>query len=249
VELPEIPEADEEKGERPKIQPFLRPEKPKPRWRSITFLSILLGAVIIGLFLWLTRGPGKSETKATTAPASQAAPEKQPPQESAAPEQKTETPAAETLLPASDAARQPAETGPAPASEPPAAEKEPPASVENKSGPAVSGIPAQQQFAAGNFRAAGDAWRSEMISMQIKFSILLEMDCLKESVDIAHSQVEDKGNFFLLNKTSRDGRNCWLVLWGRYRTADEATLALKLVPQYFWKQSEPPTVIELEPYL
>jgi hypothetical protein len=75
------------------------------------------------------------------------------------------------------------------------------------------------------------------------------MDCRKESVRIAYSQVPDKENFFLLNKTSRDGRGCWLVLLGRYRTADEAALGMKLVPEYFIKQSDPPSVIELAPYL
>ncbi|MDD8012768.1 MAG: hypothetical protein PHX05_04745, partial [Acidobacteriota bacterium] len=69
------------------------------------------------------------------------------------------------------------------------------------------------------------------------------------SVRSAYRQVEDKENFFLLNKTSRDGRNCWLVLWGRYRTADEAALSIKQLPDYFMKQSNPPSVLELEPYL
>ena len=88
-----------------------------------------------------------------------------------------------------------------------------------------------------------------MVGTQVKYSILLEMDCLKASVRIAYGQMTDKENFFLLNKTSRDGRRCWLVLWGKYRTQDEAALGMKLVPEYFTKQSNPPSVIELEPYL
>jgi len=75
------------------------------------------------------------------------------------------------------------------------------------------------------------------------------MDCLKESVRNAYRQLESKEGFFLLNKTSRDGRGCYLVLWGKYRTADEAALGMRQVPDYFMKQSNPPTVIELEPYL
>jgi len=88
-----------------------------------------------------------------------------------------------------------------------------------------------------------------MLAAKVTYSILLEMDCRKESVRIAYKQVADKENFFLLNKTSRDGRGCWLVLLGRYRTADEAALGMKLVPEYFMKQSDPPSVIELAPYL
>ncbi len=75
------------------------------------------------------------------------------------------------------------------------------------------------------------------------------MDCLKASVRLAYSQLDNKESFFLLSKTSRDGRRCWLVLWGRYRTQDEAALGMKLLPEYFMKQSNPPSVIELEPYL
>jgi hypothetical protein len=135
-----------------------------------------------------------------------------------------------------------------------AAEKKPPPvmkPVENEKQPVETGaaVPAGQKFASGNFSAAADIWRGELLAAQVKYSILLEMDCLKASVRIAYRQVGDKENFFLLNKTSRDGRRCWLVLWGRYRTAAEAALGMKLIPQYFWKQSEPPAVIELEPYL
>jgi hypothetical protein len=108
---------------------------------------------------------------------------------------------------------------------------------------------ARRRFAAGNFQAAGDIWRDEMLASGIRFSILLEMDCLKASVRSAYGQLEEKANFFLLNKTNRDGRACWLVLWGKFRTADEAAMGMKLVPEYFMKQSHPPSVIELAPYL
>ena len=108
---------------------------------------------------------------------------------------------------------------------------------------------AGRRFAAGNFRAAGDIWRGIMLEADVKFSILLEMDCLKASVRTAYGQLSDKEGFFLLNKTSRDGRSCWLVLWGRYRTAAEAALGMALVPEYFKRQSDPPSVLELAPYL
>jgi hypothetical protein len=115
--------------------------------------------------------------------------------------------------------------------------------------PAASMAQAQEYFASGDFTRAGDLWRQELITTRIRYSILLEMDCLKASVRIAFRQATDRDNFFVLNKTSRDGRHCWLALWGRYRTQDEAALGLKLIPQYFWKQSEPPSVVELQPYL
>jgi hypothetical protein len=252
---PEIAEANEEIEEYPaaaekalpRIQPLLKPEKQKPRWRSITFLSILLAAVLIGLFLWLTRSPEKQEPAAAPAAASQSRPKKQPPQETVPLEQTNEPQPDESQAAAAEPARQPADAGPE--SEKPVVQKEKTAAVEKKPATSVSGVPAGQRFSAGNFSAAADIWRGELLAAQIKYSILLEMDCLKASVRIAYNQVTDKDNFFILNKTSRDGRRCWLVLWGRYRTQDEAALGMKQVPEYFWKQNEPPTVIELQPYL
>ena len=115
--------------------------------------------------------------------------------------------------------------------------------------PQPAAAQAQKYFALGNFSRAGDLWRQELITSRISYSILLEMDCLKASVRLAYDRATDKEKFFVLNKTSRDGRHCWLALWGRYRTQEEAALGMKLIPQYFWKQSEPPSVVELGPYL
>ena len=126
-----------------------------------------------------------------------------------------------------------------------AAEKEPAANAAASTDEAR----AWKHFASGNYRAAGDIWRGVMQEAKITFSILLEMDCQKASVRSAYRQVTDPEGFFLLNRTRGDGRNYWLVLWGRFRTADEASLAMKLVPAYFLKQSNPPSVLELAPYL
>jgi hypothetical protein len=87
-----------------------------------------------------------------------------------------------------------------------------------------------------------------MLSAKTTPSILLEMDCMKQSVQLAYQQIIDKDNFFILSRV-KDGRSCWLVLWGKFRTQNEATQSLKLIPEYFFKQSAPPAVIELEPYL
>ncbi len=268
---PEISEAKEEIGEiqgaaklektAPRIQPLLKPEKQRPRWKSVTFLSILLAAVLIGLFLWMTRSSENQEPAAAPVAASQSEPKKQPPPETVPAEQKNKSQSNETPTAAADAAPQPAaeknitRRGDAPPAggesqkEKTAAEETEPVAGEKPPETHTAAAPARQRFNAGNFTAAADIWRGELLTSQVKYSVLLEMDCLKASVRIAYRQVEDKENFFLLNKTSRDGRRCWLVLWGRYRTQDEAALGLKLIPQYFWKQSEPPSVIELTPYL
>jgi len=74
------------------------------------------------------------------------------------------------------------------------------------------------------------------------------MDCIEQSVRSAYQQITGKENFFILNRV-KDGRSCWLVLWGKFRSQNEATQNLKLIPEYFFKQSEPPAAIELQPYL
>jgi len=233
-EAMEIPAAVETEKARSRPQPFLKAEKPKPRWRSVTFLSVLLAAVLVGLFLWFTRSP---EEPGETVP---------PPAARTA----RQRPAPQKTMPVSVQEKAGTETGMEPAAAanpepPPAQVEEPPASAAAPAGE----IQARQHFAAGNFRSAGEKWRQELLAAQIKFSILLEMDCLKESVRNAYRQLENKEGFFLLNKTSRDGRGCYLVLWGGYRTADEAALGMRQIPEYFMKQSNPPSVIELEPYL
>jgi len=240
-------EIKEEKEQR-RPQPFRLPEKQKPRWLSITFLSILVSAVLIGSFLWLTRSsaePGQPDVQPV------AAEKKEPASPSGT---DGVNPAA---TPAEDS---PLETGPAATTQEPAPQESaedatPPLTPPSKTARTESlpqaketGVAARALFDSGNFRAAGEAWREEIVSLQIKFSILLEMDCQKASVRSAFRQVEDKASFFLLNR-SRDGRSCWLVLWGRYRTASEAALGMQLVPEYFLRQSNPPSVIELAPYL
>lgn len=267
-ELPEFPDllppgtaeaADEEKEvlrtkpeprPRPQPAPFQRPEKAKSRTPSVLLLTVLLVAAIIGAFLWLSRGKG-SPAPETTKPAAarKALPAARPRKQAAAPD----AAGAAVAGPKEPVAGETQAAG----SPPPAAEQKPvagPARTEPPQGaPATSSMAkeaeAGRRFAAGNFRAAGDIWRGIMLETDAKFSILLEMDCLKASVRTAYGQLTDKEGFFLLNKTSRDGRACWLVLWGRYRTAAEASLGMALVPEYFKRQSDPPSVLELAPYL
>jgi len=250
----EIAPAKPEPRPRPHPAPFQRPEKAKSRLPSMPLLTILLVAAIAGAFLWITRDGKPRAPEAAKATATRQAPPKAAPpaQESAAGTAvagEKESAARETTEPGSlpDAEQKPG-SGPSRTELPPdtpavTAANPPPAP--SREGEAEAG----RRFAAGNFKAAGDIWRGIMLESGVKFSILLEMDCLKASVRAAYGQLADKDGFFLLNKTSRDGRACWLVLWGRYRTADEAALGMALVPEYFRKQSNPPSVLELSPYL
>ena len=218
-----------------RIQPLLQ-EKQKSRWLSISFLSILVASIAIALFFWLNRAPKNSQPEPISKhPAAQT---------------RRKTPGQQGIIPAlqkvesESIARKPEPPVLETQEKPPAAKKEI-TTVETQPNPADS---ARQAFASGKFNAAGDLWRQELAEEKISFSILLEMDCLEQSVRGAFQQITDKEFFFILNRI-KDGRNCWLVLWGKFRTQNEATQNLRLIPEYFFKQSDPPRVIELEPYL
>jgi hypothetical protein len=196
----------------------------------------LLTAIIIALFLWFSRTPNISAPG--TSAQSQAAPSGQKP-----PQQQAPSPAAQIL----DAEN----TAPEPQTAAADTQEKPPAEI--KEIVPVQSLPdetanARQVFASGKFSAAGDLWGREMVAEKIAFSILLEMDCLEESVNNAYQQITDKENFFILNRV-KDGRSCWLVFWGKFRTQNEAQQNLELIPEYFFKQSDPPRIIDLAQYL
>jgi hypothetical protein len=247
------------------IQPLLQ-EKQKSKWRSVSFLSILLAVIAIALFLWLTHAP-KNPEPADKLPVAQTRQKNPQQQATASVKQKSDLPAAAQS--AGPTAAQPPSTDEPMESKgaiaevksanivsgaktkaaetqakPPAAKKEivPVPTLPN------SAANAWQAFSAGKFNTASDLWRRELVVEKISFSILLEMDCLEQSVRSAYQQIPDKENFFILKRV-KAGRSCWLVLWGKFRTQNEATQNLKLIPPYFFKQSEPPSIIELEPYL
>jgi hypothetical protein len=117
-----------------------------------------------------------------------------------------------------------------------------------KKTPPTPGKPAMDYFNEGNLFTAADIWRKELLKNGIKYAILLEMDCLKESVLHAFRQITRPKQFFILNRKS-GRRSCFLVMWGKFRSQQEATTALKQVPNYFWKQKDPPEIVELNRYL
>lgn len=103
-------------------------------------------------------------------------------------------------------------------------------------------------FQAGRYQAAGRRWADRMRAEGIRYSILLELDCQVESVQEAARQFADPRDFFILNRR-RGERNCFLVMWGRFRDQASADSVYQSVPEYFLKQENPPKVISLEPYL
>ena len=98
------------------------------------------------------------------------------------------------------------------------------------------------------FLIAIDLWKQVLINSGYKYSILIELDCLKSSVLYSYKKFKNKKNFFILSKV-KNGRQCYLVFWGRFLNKEEAKIGLKSIPEYFWKQSDPPEVVELSIYL
>jgi hypothetical protein len=231
----EIPLLSEREKTASRIRPLLQ-EKQKSKWLSVSFFFILLAVIVIALFLWLNRTPQKLKPE----PASQrpAAKTEQP-----SPEKQEAIPAEQKVEPENIAPEQQGTISET--QEKPPAEKQ--ESIPAQTLPS-STANARQALASGKLNSAGDLWRQELVVEKISFSILLEMDCLEQSVHSAYQQITDKENFFILNRV-KDGRSCWLVLWGKFRTQNEATQNLRLIPEYFFKQGEPPAVIELETYL
>lgn len=102
-------------------------------------------------------------------------------------------------------------------------------------------------FARGDLLQASKLWQKDLRDSGKNFGILLEMDCLKESVLRAYKKVASKKDFYILRKV-RNGKTCYLVMMGKYSQKPEAEKALKSAPQYFWNQENPPIVIDIRPY-
>jgi hypothetical protein len=141
------------------------------------------------------------------------------------------------------------ETGPDKTSKP----KKPGITGTDQKQPITSPVPgktAKAYFQEGNFITAGDVWKKEINKTGVKYGILLELDCMKESVKSAYKRLPEKKDFYILNR-SMGNRTCFLVMWGKFFTHEQATEALKStsIPTYFWQQKDPPGIIELSKYL
>ncbi len=114
--------------------------------------------------------------------------------------------------------------------------------------PVKSSISGLQALINGNLLLAADLFKAEMQQSADRFSILLELDCLKESVITASKKFNSLQNFYILPR-QRNNQICFLVLYGRYSSQEEAAGELNKIPEFFWKQSPPPQVINISVYL
>ena len=103
-------------------------------------------------------------------------------------------------------------------------------------------------FHDGSLITAADVWKQELKRAGIRYAILLELDCLKDSVINAFNKLERKDGFFILPRPQR-GKTCFLVMWGKYKNNNDAARDLKSIPSYFWGQQNPPEVVDITKYL
>jgi hypothetical protein len=132
-------------------------------------------------------------------------------------------------------------------------EKKPGITGKDQTPPTTSPTPgktAEAYFLEGSFITAGDVWKRELIKRGVKYGILLEMDCLRESVMNAYDKLPSKKDFYILNRTV-GSKTCFLVMWGKFLTYEQAAEAVKStsIPTYFWQQKDPPGIVELSKYL
>ncbi len=139
-----------------------------------------------------------------------------------------------------DPVTRPAGTGPR--AERQASEKKPVPAVAGNDSP-----PAAQLLRSGRYLDAARVWRTAMSGNMNGFSILLELDCLTASVAAAFKRIHEPEKFFLLPR-DRDGRTCFLVMWGRFNSQAEAEKALSGLPAYFRRQDPPAKVVDLAAY-
>jgi len=106
---------------------------------------------------------------------------------------------------------------------------------------------ALQLLRRGRYLAAARQWRAGMAGEMTGFSILLEMDCQTISVGAAFKRIHEPDAFFLLPRKLGD-RTCFLVMWGRFETEQEAGNALRGLPAYFLNQDPPAKIVKLAAY-
>ncbi len=99
----------------------------------------------------------------------------------------------------------------------------------------------------GKLVIAGDLWKKQFKKKPWRYGVLLELACQKTSITKAFKEIHNKDNFYILN-IRRGNRICFLVMYGRFSSVNQADVALKSIPQYFWKQN-PPKTVEIKKYI
>jgi len=104
--------------------------------------------------------------------------------------------------------------------------------------PAVSATPSTR----GAWLALAERDRRRLASdSRTRFSIQLELVC--ELPSLEEAWVYDRQGAMWLLTASHEGRTCFRVFWGRYRTLEEARAGKSSVPPFFFTPTNRPVVV------
>ncbi len=194
---------------------------------SPMWLPLLLAAAVGGLLLLRTREPSPASQEVL--PATPAAPK---PATTEAP-----SPTAAAALPVIPSGVSMTPTI-APTRTPPIEPSPQPTAVVSHPTPPVSAVPRTR----GAWLALAERDRRRLASdSRIRFSIQLELVC--ELPSLEEAWVYDRQDATWLLTASHQGRTCFRVFWGRYRTLEEARDGKRSVPAFYFTPTNRPVVV------
>ncbi len=99
------------------------------------------------------------------------------------------------------------------------------------------------------FSLAAKKYQLALKQINADYSILLEVDCLLDSVKNAYIRGSFSKKLFIIKRKVR-GKSCYAVFWGLYKNQTEAEKELSLyVPSFFKRQSPKPSIVTIKKYL
>lgn len=111
-----------------------------------------------------------------------------------------------------------------------------------------SGLPdLRSAIRQGRLPHAALVYRQYFSRHPAKYSISLEVACRVNTVIRAFTEVDPAGEMFILPTRIGD-RSCFAVLWGSYRTLQEARAGKTSVPSFFTSQTSP-RIVALSRYM
>ncbi len=99
------------------------------------------------------------------------------------------------------------------------------------------------------FSLAAKKYQLALKQINADYSILLEVDCLLDSVKNAYIRGSFSKKLFIIKRKVR-GKSCYAVFWGLYKNQTEAEKELSLyVPSFFKRQNPKPSIVLIKKYL
>jgi len=87
-------------------------------------------------------------------------------------------------------------------------------------------------LAAGNLNEAAKLWARQYSDQAVSYSIALELACQEQTVMNGFRASRQSSEFFILPR-KLDGRSCFWLCWGRFKTRAEAEAAKPQIPDFF----------------